>query len=98
MPAAQQKNTPDMVSYHAGVLLLSVIGNLAGFQLKLQFVGDQGEEFRIGGITPNKELSRHNARYSHPLDNRRHLRQWCWKEWSRPFRDRLRGSLVPHIP
>ena len=51
MSAARQKNTPDTVYYHAGVLLLLEIGNLAGLQLKLQFVSDQGNKFRIGGFS-----------------------------------------------
>ena len=51
MSAARQKNTPDTVYYHAGVLLLLEIGNLAGLQLKLQFVSDQGDELTIRGFS-----------------------------------------------
>ena len=32
-------------------LIISEIGNLAGFQLKLQFISDQGDELRIGGFS-----------------------------------------------
>ena len=33
------------------VVAQSEIGNLAGFQLKLQFVSDKGDEFRIRGFS-----------------------------------------------
>ena len=35
----------------ASILFWSEIGNHAGFQLKLQFVSDQGDEFLIGGFS-----------------------------------------------
>ena len=46
------KNTPVAIVLDRSVSFVeSEIGNLAGLQLKLQFVSDKGDKFRIRGFS-----------------------------------------------